>query len=66
MCIRDRYPHVCALKEASGNLMISSEIKRLMPEDDFMVYSGDDGLTLPMLSVGAVSYTHLDVYKRQV
>ena len=33
--------------------MIASEIKRLMPEDDFMVYSGDDGLTLPMLSVGA-------------
>ena len=33
--------------------MIASEIKRLMPGEDFMVYSGDDGLTLPMLSVGA-------------
>ena len=41
-----------SIKEASGNLMIASEIKRLMPGDDFMVYSGDDGLTLPMLSVG--------------
>ena len=51
--LHSEYPHVCAIKEASGNLMISSEIKRLMPEDDFMVYSGDDGLTLPMLSVGA-------------
>ena len=51
--LHSEYPHVCAIKEASGNLMISSEIKRLMPDDDFMVYSGDDGLTLPMLSVGA-------------
>ena len=50
--LHSEYPHVCAIKEASGNLMISSEIKRLMPEDDFMVYSGDDGLTLPILSVG--------------
>jgi len=41
-----------AVKEESGNLMIASEIKRLMPGDEFMVYSGDDGLTLPMLSVG--------------
>ena len=51
--LHSEYPHVCAIKEASGNLMIASEIKRLMPGEDFMVYSGDDGLTLPMLSVGA-------------
>lgn len=51
--LHNEYPHVCAIKEASGNLMIASEIKRLMPGEDFMVYSGDDGLTLPMLSVGA-------------
>lgn len=50
--LHNEYPHICAIKEASGNLMIASEIKRLMPEDDFMVYSGDDGLTLPILSVG--------------
>ena len=51
--LHKEYPHICAIKEASGNLMIASEIKRLMPGEDFMVYSGDDGLTLPMLSVGA-------------
>ena len=50
--LHKEYPHICAIKEASGNLMIASEIKRLMPGDDFMVYSGDDGLTLPILSVG--------------
>ena len=48
-----KIPNIVAIKEASGNLMIASEIKRLMPGEDFMVYSGDDGLTLPMLSVGA-------------
>ena len=50
--LHKEYPHICAIKEASGNLMIASEIKRLMPSEDFMVYSGDDGLTLPILSVG--------------
>ena len=50
--LHNEFPHICSIKEASGNLMIASEIKRLMPGDDFMVYSGDDGLTLPMLSVG--------------
>ncbi len=50
--LHKEYPHVCAIKEASGNVLIASEIKRLMPGDDFMVYSGDDGLTLPMLAVG--------------
>ena len=50
--LHKEYPHICAIKEASGNLMIASEIKRLMPGEDFMVYSGDDGLTLPILSVG--------------
>lgn len=48
------YPHINAIKEASGNLMIASEIKRLLPNDDFMLYSGDDALTLPILSVGGV------------
>ncbi|WP_277287972.1 4-hydroxy-tetrahydrodipicolinate synthase [Veillonella montpellierensis] len=46
------YPHICAIKEASGNLNLASEIKYSLP-DSFMMYSGDDGLTLPLLSVGA-------------
>jgi len=46
-------PNVVAIKEASGNLDQVSQISRLSPED-FEIYSGDDSLTLPMLSVGAV------------
>ncbi len=46
-------PNIVAIKEASGNLDQVSQISRLCPED-FDIYSGDDSLTLPMLSVGAV------------
>lgn len=40
------------IKEASGSLDQVSEISRSVGED-FLIYSGDDSLTLPMLAVGA-------------
>lgn len=43
--------NIIAVKEASGNLDQVTEIKRTTPRD-FLVYSGDDSLTLPMLAVG--------------
>ncbi len=43
--------NICAVKEASGNLDQVAEIKRGVPED-FLIYSGDDSITLPMLAVG--------------
>lgn len=43
--------NVVAVKEASGNLMQMSEITAGAPEG-FSVYSGDDGITLPLLAVG--------------
>lgn len=43
--------NIVALKEASGNIDQVSHLLGLKP--DFRVYSGDDSLTLPMLSVGA-------------
>ncbi len=43
--------NVVAIKEASGSLDQVSEIRRLTP-DDFVIYSGDDSLTLPILAVG--------------
>lgn len=45
-------PNIVAVKEASGNLAQISDVCRQAP-DGFRVYSGDDGLTLPMLSLGA-------------
>lgn len=44
--------NIIAVKEASGNLDQVSMIRNMVPED-FIIYSGDDSLTLPMLSVGA-------------
>ena len=43
---------VIAVKEASGNLAQIGEIIKHKPQG-FQVISGDDGLTLPMLSIGA-------------
>jgi 4-hydroxy-tetrahydrodipicolinate synthase len=46
-------PTIAGLKDARGNLQESARIVAEAP-DDFDVYSGDDGLTLPLLAVGAV------------
>jgi len=46
-------PNIVAVKEASGNLDQMSEIIEKTP-DDFSLYSGDDGLTIPVLSIGGV------------
>ncbi|EMT46844.1 4-hydroxy-tetrahydrodipicolinate synthase [Anoxybacillus flavithermus] len=44
-------PNVVAVKDASGNLDAMTEIIA-KTRDDFMLYSGDDGLTLPVLAIG--------------
>ncbi|MBI1387790.1 MAG: 4-hydroxy-tetrahydrodipicolinate synthase [bacterium] len=43
--------NIIGVKEASGNLTQISDIAR-RTADDFYVWSGDDGLTLPILSLG--------------
>lgn len=43
--------NIVALKEASGDVVQFSEIVRRVNKD-FLVYTGDDALTLPTLSVG--------------
>ena len=45
-------PNVVATKEATGNVLRAQEIVRTMG-DRMTVLSGDDGLTLPMIAVGA-------------
>jgi len=44
-------PNIVATKEASGNLEQMSEIIRNAPEK-FVLLSGDDALTLPIISIG--------------
>lgn len=46
------FPNIVAVKEASGNLMQIMAIMKNKHEH-FNIISGDDALTLPMLSIGA-------------
>ena len=46
-------PNIVALKDAAGNPGETATVIAQAPEG-FEVYSGDDGLTLPLLAVGAV------------
>jgi 4-hydroxy-tetrahydrodipicolinate synthase len=46
-------PNIVAVKEASGNLEAACKIK-VHTREDFAIYSGDDFLTLPLLTCGAV------------
>ncbi|MBD8004075.1 4-hydroxy-tetrahydrodipicolinate synthase [Bacillus norwichensis] len=45
--------NIVAIKEASGDLDAMAKIIANTP-DDFILYSGDDALTLPVLSIGGV------------
>jgi 4-hydroxy-tetrahydrodipicolinate synthase len=44
-------PNICAIKEAGGNPERVSQMKQVLPAN-FEILSGDDGLTLPFMSVG--------------
>jgi 4-hydroxy-tetrahydrodipicolinate synthase len=47
-----KHNNIVAIKEASGNMMQIMQILKNKP-DDFLVISGDDALTFPMLTLGA-------------
>ncbi|MBP3924749.1 4-hydroxy-tetrahydrodipicolinate synthase [bacterium] len=46
------YQNIVAVKQSFGDMDAVTEMKILCPED-FAIYSGDDSLTLPMMSLGA-------------
>ncbi len=47
-----KHPNIVGVKEASGDLGQISTIIELTRDEDFSVISGDDNLTLPILSLG--------------
>lgn len=47
------FPGIVAIKEASGIISQVDEIIKNKPKD-FMVISGDDGMTFPLITLGAV------------
>lgn len=50
--LANNYKNIAAVKQSNANIDLVTEIKIQTPED-FVIYSGDDSLTLPMLSIGA-------------
>lgn len=44
--------NIVAIKEASGNISYAGEIAREVPELD--IYSGNDDMTIPLMSLGAI------------
>jgi 4-hydroxy-tetrahydrodipicolinate synthase len=51
--VLSQHPNIIGVKEASGNFNQAVEIKKLS-NADFLLISGDDFLTLPLISIGAV------------
>lgn len=47
------FANIAGVKEASGNISQMDEIIKNKPAD-FMVISGDDGITFPLLALGAI------------
>ncbi|GAB5080328.1 4-hydroxy-tetrahydrodipicolinate synthase [Arthrobacter sp. AD-310] len=46
-----QHPNIVAVKDAKADLVAAT---RVMAETDLLFYSGDDGLTLPWMALGAV------------
>lgn len=51
--IANDFPQCIAIKEASGNITQMDDIIKNKPEE-FLVISGDDGVTFPLITLGAV------------
>ncbi|MBK5263215.1 MAG: 4-hydroxy-tetrahydrodipicolinate synthase, partial [Peptostreptococcaceae bacterium] len=49
------HPRIVGIKEASGNIAQVAEIARLVP-DDFAIYSGNDDMVVPLMSLGGVGF----------
>ncbi|HEU4415842.1 MAG TPA: 4-hydroxy-tetrahydrodipicolinate synthase [Candidatus Angelobacter sp.] len=48
-----KIPNIIAVKEASGNISQIAEVFNHVPET-FLVFSGDDSITLPVIALGGV------------
>ena len=51
--VLSKHPNICGIKEASGNIAYATAIARYL-SDDFVMYSGNDDMIVPVLSIGAI------------
>ena len=49
--LAEKYPNIIAVKEATGSLDQASQIQAIC---DLGILSGDDSLTLPLMSIGGI------------
>lgn len=49
-----KHPNIVGIKEASGDLDQISMIIEMTRDEDFVIISGDDALTLPIMALGGV------------
>lgn len=52
VCELASHPNIMGIKEASGNITQISEIIEGTVDEDFVLLSGDDAMTLPVLALG--------------
>lgn len=50
--VLSKHPNICGIKEASGNFSYAAGIARYL-DDGFAMYSGNDDMVIPLLSLGA-------------
>lgn len=50
-----KHPNIVGIKEASGDIAQVAEICRVTP-DDFAMYSGNDDMVVPLMSLGGIGY----------
>ena len=59
--LADEVENIVCVKEASGDLDAMAEIIE-RTEEEFTLYSGDDGLTLPVLSIGGTGIVSVSAH----
>lgn len=52
IAVLSKHKNITGIKEASGNISYAASIARYL-NDDFVMYSGNDDIIIPMLSIGA-------------
>lgn len=50
--VLSKHPNICGIKEASGNMSYSIKVSKLL-NDNFQMFSGNDDIIVPMMSIGA-------------
>lgn len=50
--VLSKHPNICGIKEASGNMSYAIKLSKLL-NDDFQMFSGNDDIIVPMMSIGS-------------